>query len=284
MTEQKREDNAHGEPTTPTPSTPTKTATRDGGQHPADPNNLGSPSDRSRGQAPGAHSPSPTTRCTVHIREHPEPPMQRPNGTGAIEPSTTDTTRPHGGRATGERTAQQQLVDPEPDNAPSQRTDYSARATDQNTTTTPRQPTPSLDRKEYGTQNTDYSHIPQRDNDDLDSPSDRSLGPPGAHTPGPAHRVYSAQREEPRPNHATTQWHTGHCPRTADKTGPHGGGATGGQTAQRRLGVLEPDHTPSRRTDYSGRATNRTISTTPRQPRPSLDRTEYSASNTDYSH
>ena len=110
--EQERKDDAHGKPTTPTPSAPTRTTNREGGQHPADPNNLGSPSNRSRGQAPGAHSPGPThTVCSAHR--------------GATTqwdtdhyPSTTDTTGPPGGRATGERKAQRQLVDPEPDNAP----------------------------------------------------------------------------------------------------------------------------------------------------------------------
>ena len=45
--EQELKDNANGKPTTPTPSTPTPTTTQEGGQHPADPNDLGSPRYRS---------------------------------------------------------------------------------------------------------------------------------------------------------------------------------------------------------------------------------------------
>ena len=101
----------------------------------------------------------------------------------------------------------------------------------------------------------------------------------GAHTPSLTHTVYSAQWEEPRPTHSRTQWQTGHCPRTADW-----GRAAGGRTAQRRLGDPEPDKTPSQRTYYSGRATNGTTNTKLRRCTPSLDGTEYSATNTDYSH
>ena len=157
---------------------------------------------------------------------------------------TTDTYRPQGQRLTAEQTTKQQLVVPEPVLAPSQRTDYSARATDRTASTTSRQRTLSLDCTECSTQNTDYSHIPRRDSNDLDSPSNRSRKQaPGADTPSPTHTVYSTQRQEPRPTHATTQWHTDHCPGMSDTTGPHGHRATGGQTAQRRLDP-EPDHTP----------------------------------------
>ena len=276
--QQKRQDNAQGEPTPPTPSTPTTTTTREGGQHPADPNDLGSPSDRSRGQTPDAHTPSPTH--TVYsalrgatIRWH----------TGHYC-STTDTTRPQEGRATGEQLAQRQLMEPEPVHAPSQRTHYSARATDRTASTTLRQRTPSLDRMVYSTRNTDHSHILRRDTNNLDSPCNGSRGPaPGAHNPSPTQTVYSAQQEEPQPGHTTTQWHVDHCPRTTDTTGPHGERATGGRTAQRLL-LPEPDHTPSQRTDYCGRATDRTTSTTPLRRTRSLDRTEYSTQNTDCCH
>ena len=64
--EQERKDDAHEEPTTPTTTT-----TREGGQHPADPNDLSSPSDKSRGQASGAHGPSPTH--TVYSAHRGEP-------------------------------------------------------------------------------------------------------------------------------------------------------------------------------------------------------------------
>ena len=58
--ERECKDDAQREPTPRTPSTPTTTTTREGGQHLANPNDLGSPSDRSRGQAPAVHNPSPT--------------------------------------------------------------------------------------------------------------------------------------------------------------------------------------------------------------------------------
>ena len=215
MMEQEHQDDAQGEPTTPTPSTPTTTTTRKGGQHPADPNNLGSPSNGSRGQAPGEHTPSPTH--TVY-RAHRGATTQCQTG---HYPSTTDTTGSQGGWATGEGTTRRQLVDPEPDHAPSQRTDHSA--TDRTASTTSRQCTPSLDRTEYSTQNTDYSHIPRRDTNDHESPSDRSRGrTPGTHTPSPTHTVYSTQREEPRSTRATTQGHTDHSPGTTDSARLHG--------------------------------------------------------------
>ena len=153
MEQEHQADDVQGEPTTPTPSTPTTTTTRDGRQRPADPNDLGSPSDRSRGHAPGAHTPSPTH--TVYSA-HQGPTTQWRTG---HYPSTTDTTWPQGGRATGEQTTRRQLVDPEPDHIPSHRTDYCARATDRTASTTSRQRPLSLDRTEYSTQNTDYSHM-----------------------------------------------------------------------------------------------------------------------------
>ena len=229
--EQEHEDNgARGEPTTPTPSTPTATTTREGRQRPADPNDLGSPSHRSREHAPGAHTQSPTH--TVYSA-HQGPTTQWHTG---HYPSTADTTGPQEGRATGQRTTQRQLVDPEPDHTPSQRNDCSARATDRTTSTTSRQRTPSLDRTEYSTINTDYSHMPQRDTSDHDSPSNRSQGrAPDAYTPSSNHTVYSAQREDPRPTNTATQWHTDQCPGTADTTGPRGQRATGRHRAQQRL-------------------------------------------------
>ena len=262
----------------PTPSTPTTKTTREGGQHPADPNDLGSPSDRSRGQALGAHNPSPTH--TVYSTNRGATTQWH---TGHY-PSTTDTTGPQGGRATGERMTKRQLVDPEPDHAPSQRTDYSARAADRTASTTSGQRTPSLDRTEYSTKKTDYSHIPLCDTNHHDSPSDRSRGrAPGAHTRSPSPTVYSTQQSEPRSTHGTTQWHTDHCPGTTDTRGPHGQRATGGQRAQQQLDP-EQDHTPSQRTDYNGQAKNRTTSTTPRRRTPSPDRTKDSVQNTDHCH
>ena len=160
----------------------------------------GGPSNRSRGLAPGAHTRSPTH--TVYSA-HRGITNQRHTG---HYPSTTDTTGPQEGRATGERTKRRQLMDPEPDHTPSPRTVYSASATDQTASTTSRQRTPSLDRTEYSTRNTDYSHIPRRDTNDHDSPTDRSRGhAPDAYIPRPTHTVYSTQPEEPRSTHAVTQ-------------------------------------------------------------------------------
>ena len=275
---QERQEDAQGEPTTPTPSTPTTTATQEGEQRPADSSDLGSPSDRSRGQAPDAHTPSPTH--TVYSA-HGGITTQWQTG---HYPSTTDTTGPQGGRATAERTTRRQLVDPEPDFTPSQRADYSACATDRIASTTSRQRTQSLDRTEYSTQNTDYSHIPRSDTNDHDSPRDRSRGrAPDAYTSSPIHMVYRTQRKEPRFTHAGTQGHTDHCPWTADTARPQGQRASRGQRAQRRLDP-EQDHTTSQRTDYSDRATQGTKSTRPRRRTRSQDRTEYSAQSTDHCH
>ena len=252
------------------PSMPTATTTRDGGQHPADPNDLGSPSDR---------SPSPThTVYSTHRRATTQ------WHTGHY-PSTTDTTRLQAGGRQGSEQHNNNLctlnqTTPHhnvPTTAPAPQTEAQA----PHHASVPR----GLDRTEYSTQNMDYSHPPWRDSKDLDSPSDRSRGrAPGAYAPSPTHTVYSAQREEPRPNHATTPCQTDHSPRTVDTTGFHGGRAAGWRTAQRRLGDPEPDHTPSQCTDHSAQATNGTTYTTPRRPTPTLDRTEYSAQNTDYCH
>ena len=157
--EQERKDGAHGEPATPTPSTPTTTTIGEGGQHPADPNDRGSPGDRSRGQARGSHTRSPILTVYSAHRREPQTAHATTQWHTGHYPSTADTTGNEGGRATGELTAQQQLEDPEPDHAPSQRTDYSARAADRTASTTPGQRTPSLDRTEYSTQNRNYSHI-----------------------------------------------------------------------------------------------------------------------------
>ena len=185
-------DDAWGERTTPTTSTPATATTREGRQRPTDPNDLGSPSNRSREHAPGTLTQSPTH--TVYSA-HQGPTTQWHTG---YYPSTTDTTGPQGGRATGEAMTQRQVVELEPDRTPSQRTDYSARATDRTASTATRQRTPSLDSTEYSTQDTDYSHMPRRDTSDHNSPSDRGRGrAPDAYTASPTHTVYSAQREEP---------------------------------------------------------------------------------------
>ena len=175
-------------------------------------------------------------------------------------------------------------MDLEPDHTPSQRTDYSARATDRTASTTSHLHTLSLGRTEYSTQNTDYSHIPRRDINDHDSSSDRSQGRAAyAYTPSPTHTLYSTQREEAPIKPCSNPMAHRPLPRDGRHNGPHGQRATGGQRAQRRLDP-EQDHTPSRRTNYRGRAPKRTMSTTTRRRTPSQDRTEYSAQNTDDCH
>ena len=154
-----------------------------------------------------AHPPqaAPPTRYTAHTRN------QRPYGARAITPAPPTQPGPKGGGATGERTTRRQLVEPEPDHTRSQPTHYSARATDQTASTTTCQRTPSVDRTEYSTQNTDYSHMPRRDTNDHNSPSDRGRGrAQDAYSLSPTPTVYSAQREEPQHTHAATQWHTDH--------------------------------------------------------------------------
>ena len=145
-------------------------------------------------------------------------------------PSTTDTTGPQGGSATGEGTAQRRLVDPEPDHAPSQHTDYSARPTDRTASTTPPRRTPSLHRTECSTKSTDYSHILRRDTNDLNSRSDRSRGrAPGAHTLSPTHTVYSAQLKNPDPPMQRPEGTPTTAPGGATQPGPTGGGQPEGE-------------------------------------------------------
>ena len=175
---------------------------------------------------------------------------------------------------TGKGTTRGQL-EPEPNQTLSQRTDYSASATDRTASTTTRQRTPSLDCTEYS-EDTDYSHIPRCDTNDLHSPNDGGRGrAPDTHTPRPSHTVYSARREETR----HTKGHADRCPETAGITGPPEPREAGGQKAHRRLDP-EQEPNPSQHTDYSDRTTNRTTNTTPCRCTPSHDRTEYSAQNT----
>ena len=219
MEQERQDDDAQGEPTTPTPSTRTTTTIREGGQRRADASDLDSPGNKSRGQAPGAHTPSPTH--TVYSA-HRGTTTQWHTG---HYPSTTDTTGPQGGRATGERTTRRQLVDPEPDHTTSQRTDYSARATDRTASTTSRQ-----DRTEYSTQNTDYSHIPRRDTNHHDSPSYRSRGrAPDAYTRAPptrctAHSGKNLDQPTQRPNGTPTT-----APGRPTQPGPRGRGQPEGR-------------------------------------------------------
>ena len=175
---------------------------------------------------------------------------------------------------TGVGTTRRQLQ-PEPNQTPSQHTDYSASATDQTPSTTTRQRTPSLDRTEYSG-NTDYSHMPRCDTNDLNSPYDGGRGrAPDTHTPSPTHTVCSAQREDTQ----HTQGHADRCPETAGTTGPHRQREAKGQRAHRRLDP-EQDPNPSQHTDYSDRTTNGTTHATPCRRTPNHDHTEDSARNT----
>ena len=106
-----------------------------------------------------AHPP-PSPTHTVYS-EHQEPTTQCRTD---HNPGTANTTGRQGGEMIGEETTRRQL-EPEPDQTPSQHTDYSNNATNRTTSTTTRQRTPSLDRTEYS-QNTNYSHIPWRDTND----------------------------------------------------------------------------------------------------------------------
>ena len=166
-------------------------------------------------------------------------------------------------------------LEAEPNQTSSQRTDYSASATDRTASNTTRQRTPSLDRREYS-QNTDYNHIPRCDTNDLNSPNNGSRKrAPDMHTPSPTHTVYSAQREETR----HTQGQADCCPETAGATGPHGQREAGGQRAHGQPDP-EQDPNPSQHIDYSDQTTYRTTNATPCRQTPSQDRTEYSARNT----
>ena len=154
MEQEHQDDDARGEPATP--STPTSTTTQGGKQRPADPDGLGSP--RSREHAPGTPPPRPSHMV---YSEHQEPTTQ---GHTNHDPGTANTTGPQGGEMIGEGATRRQL-EPEPDQTPSQHTDYSANATNRTASTTTRQRTPSQYRTEYS-QNTNYSHIPRRDTND----------------------------------------------------------------------------------------------------------------------
>ena len=118
MEQEHQDEDARGEPATP--STPTSTTTQGGKQRPADPDGLGGP--RSREHAAGTHPPRPTH--AVHS-EHQEPTTQ---GHTNHDPGTVNTTGPLGGEKIREGATQRQL-EPEPDQTPSQHTVYSTNAT-----------------------------------------------------------------------------------------------------------------------------------------------------------
>ena len=129
MEQEHQDDNARREPATPsTPSTTTQGAT----QCPTGPDGLGGP--RSQKQAPG--TPTPGFTHAVHD-EHRGPTTQDhanydPGTAGTTEPLREETIQ---GGATGRQ------LEPERDQTPSQRTDYSAPS--QTASTVTRQRTPS---------------------------------------------------------------------------------------------------------------------------------------------
>ena len=113
------------------------------------------------------------------------------------------------------------------------------------------------------------------------APAIEAEGGHGTHTPqGPHTRCTAHSRKNPdeptqRPKGTPTTdtgWPTQRGPAAR---------ATGGQRPQHWLDPAQ-DHTPTLRTDYSSRTSNRTTNTTPCRRTPSQDRTEYSAQNTDH--
>ena len=192
MEQEHQDDDARGEPATlSTPSTTTQGAT----QRPAGPDGLGGP--RSRKHAPGTPPPRPTH--AVHS-EHQEPTTHDHTN---YDPGTAGTTGPLGGE-TIRGAATRRQIEPEPDQTPSRRTNYSA--TSRTASTVTRQRTPSQDRTEYS-QNTNYSHITRGSTYDPEqdpSPSqhtdysDRTMNQstnatPHRRTPSPDRTEYTAQ-------------------------------------------------------------------------------------------
>ena len=144
MEQEHQDDNARAEPATlSTPST----TTQGGTQRPATPDGLGGPA--SRKHAPGTPPPRPTHAV---YSEHQEPTTHDHTN---YDPGTAGTTGPLGAETIRGGATRRQL-EPEPDQTPSQRTDYSA--TSRTASTVTRQRTPSQDRIEYS-HNTNYSHI-----------------------------------------------------------------------------------------------------------------------------
>ena len=115
-------------------------------------------------EAEGGHQTHTTqsqqTRCTEHSGNNPDTPTQPVKGTMTTALGRRTQPGPTGKRATRRQGAQRRL-DPEQDHTPSQHTDYTGRATNQATSTTPCRRTPSKDRTEYSAQNMDNCHTPQ---------------------------------------------------------------------------------------------------------------------------
>ena len=192
MEQEHQDDDVRGEPATP--STPS-TTTQGGTQCPAGPNGLGGLGNQK--QAPGTPPPRPTH--AVHD-EHRGPTTHDLTN---YDPGTAGTTRPLGGETIQGGATRRQL-DPERDQTPSQRTDYSAPSQTASTITIQR--TPSQDCTEYS-QNTHYSHTtrggaydPEHDPNSSQHTdySDRTMNQstnatPCRRTPSPNSTEYSAQ-------------------------------------------------------------------------------------------
>ena len=183
----------------------------------ARPTQIGLSSPRSREHAPGT---APRRPIHTVYSEHQEATTR---GNTNHDPGTANTTGPQRGEMIGEGVTRRQL-EPEPDQTPSQHTDYSANRTNRTASTTTRQRTPSQDRTEY-TQNTNYSHIPRRDTNDPEQDpnpsqhtdySDRTTNQttnatPCRRTPSPDRTEYSAQNTD----HCSTIHHE--APRHDDR-------------------------------------------------------------------
>ena len=135
MEQEHQDDDAREEPATPsTPSTTTEGEI----QRPAGPDGIRSPG--SRKHAPGTPPPRPAP--AIHGK-HQEPTAHDHTN---YDPSTADTPGLLGGKTTRGGATRRHL-EPEPDQTPSQRTDYSP--TSRTASTVTRQRTPSQDRTEY---------------------------------------------------------------------------------------------------------------------------------------
>ena len=210
-----------------TRTTTPSTTTQGGTQGPAGPDGLGGPG--SREHAPGTPSPRATQR--VHSK-HQEPTTH--NDTN-YDPGTAGTTGPLGGE-TIRRGATQRQLEPEPNQTPSQRTEYSA--TSRTASTVTRQRTPSQDRTKYS-QNTNYSQItrggtydPEQDPNPSQHTdySTRAMNQttnatPCRRTPSPDRTEYSAKRHRPlqhaSPRSAAPR-QPGQLPRTGTTNGHNG--------------------------------------------------------------
>ena len=115
-------------------------------------------------QAEGGHQThrpqAPHTRCTAHSGKNPDTSTQRPKGTLITAPGRPTQPGPTG-KEHPERLGAQRRPQNQQDHTPSQRTDYSGRATNRATSYTPCWRTPSQDRTESSVKNTDRCHTPR---------------------------------------------------------------------------------------------------------------------------